>query len=368
MAEEKRTVQDAQQPKEKPEFALTETGEFVINEPAGEVIAAPGEPAEGEAPAQTEEQKEEVAKPSAGQEEESGEAQKKEPDGPVDAEKQETQGQESKEGQKDVVQPEGEYYTKEEIQKIGIDKLDPKKIPEELVPFYKSMQADYTRKTQKLAEERRKLEEAKKEIEKQAKIIEIQAQTNLPADVIRSLLEESKAEIRGMVGEDLDEFDPDVQALVQTRMAEKVFAYKQKQVAQQKLQAAEEYLKQTDPLFAETEQVFKYILQNELPLKAIEELKVAQEIGDPGPFLQVYNLARERVLFAKEQQQVGSEQQKIEASSKAIIQSTQKEPPSAESAGGEDPNKVQTKKITPKDLAGRSAEEQANLLIQMGLV
>lgn len=36
--------------------------------------------------------------------------------------------------------------------------LDPNALPEELMPYYKSMQADYTRKTQTIAEQRRALE------------------------------------------------------------------------------------------------------------------------------------------------------------------------------------------------------------------
>ena len=48
-------------------------------------------------------------------------------------------------------------YTTKEIEDIGIDKLDPNRLPKDLVPFYRSLQADYTRKTQALAEQRKKL-------------------------------------------------------------------------------------------------------------------------------------------------------------------------------------------------------------------
>lgn len=55
-----------------------------------------------------------------------------------------------------------EYYTAEEIASEGIEKLDPKKIPAELMPFYKSMLKDYTKKTMAVAEEKKRLaEEAK---------------------------------------------------------------------------------------------------------------------------------------------------------------------------------------------------------------
>ena len=56
-----------------------------------------------------------------------------------------------------VVPEQPQTYTAKEIEDIGIDKLDPKRLPKDLVPFYRSLQADYTRKTQALAEQRKKL-------------------------------------------------------------------------------------------------------------------------------------------------------------------------------------------------------------------
>lgn len=64
------------------------------------------------------------------------------------------EGKEPEAPQEEAVQP----YTAEEIRQQGIDKLDPNRIPPELVPFYKSMQADYVRKTQAVAEQRRQIE------------------------------------------------------------------------------------------------------------------------------------------------------------------------------------------------------------------
>ena len=55
--------------------------------------------------------------------------------------------------------PEVKPYTLEEVSATEIDKLDPTRIPAELAPFYKSMLADYTRKTQALSTERKALEQ-----------------------------------------------------------------------------------------------------------------------------------------------------------------------------------------------------------------
>ncbi len=365
--------EQAQQPKEeqKPEFALTEDGELVIND--GENVVAVN--AYGDAKEELGEETKEKPTEEPKEEEKTG---------------QSSEGEEGTEKQdkENFVQPENEYYTKEEIEKIGIDKLDPNKIPEELVPFYKSMQADYTRKTQRLAEERKKLEAAKAEIERQARLIEMQSQTNLPLETLRKLMEETKAEVRAKLGDNYDEFDPEIQSIIQGRMAERIQLYKQQQIAQQKLEAAEQHLRQVDPLFPQVEVAFKYLVENELSLKQIEALRAAQKVGDPTPFLEVYNAARERVLSILEQQQQQQEVQNqtgptgqqtpaqgnlggFQPDSKSVSmgQSQQKkEPPQVENAGGDNPKKAAQKKISPRDLAGRSTDEQASLLIQMGLV
>ena len=57
------------------------------------------------------------------------------------------------------VTPEVKPYTLEEVSATEIDKLDPTRIPAELTPFYKSMLADYTRKTQALSNEKKALEQ-----------------------------------------------------------------------------------------------------------------------------------------------------------------------------------------------------------------
>lgn len=90
---------------------------------------------------------------------------------PTDSSGERTSGEEAGEGEspaeeekaagQDEAVKEEPRYTPEEIREIGLDKLDPKRLPPEMVPYYKSLQADYTRKTQLLADERRILEAAK---------------------------------------------------------------------------------------------------------------------------------------------------------------------------------------------------------------
>lgn len=70
--------------------------------------------------------------------------------------KQDTQQEPVSQPQQEPTEP--QYYMPEEVASIGIDKLDPSKLPIELVPYYKSMQADYTRKSQDVATQRKQFE------------------------------------------------------------------------------------------------------------------------------------------------------------------------------------------------------------------
>lgn len=105
---------------------------------------------------------------------------------------------------------EAEYYTPEEIRDIGIDKLDPKKIPPELVPFYKSMQGDYTRKTQLLREREKELESSRmaaqpmpqQEIPQQPQMSEKEAQ-----DLFFKTAKQRAASMLGVDEKDFDEYD-----------------------------------------------------------------------------------------------------------------------------------------------------------------
>ena len=67
--------------------------------------------------------------------------------------------EESKPDEPATVTPEGESQEATPAEpEDSFTKLDPNAIPEELRPYYQSMQADYTRKTQEVAEARKQLE------------------------------------------------------------------------------------------------------------------------------------------------------------------------------------------------------------------
>lgn len=128
-----------------PEFALTADGTFVFGGeslPGESALAEPGE----EESAQEKAGESAVAEPGA-----------ETPSRSEGKAASQDAGEGEERSEKD------RPYTPEEIRAVGIDKLDPSRLPTELVPFYKSMQAGFTRKMQELADERRILRAAEGE-------------------------------------------------------------------------------------------------------------------------------------------------------------------------------------------------------------
>ena len=92
------------------------------------------------------------------------------------------------------------FHKKEAKEAVDLSTLDPTKLPPETQPFYKSMQADYTRKTQALADDRKKLEGEMSAIGETRKMLEsflskvAQGRTEAPAPAAApNLMEEIKA-------------------------------------------------------------------------------------------------------------------------------------------------------------------------------
>lgn len=116
-------------------------------------------------------------------------------------------------------------YTPEEIREIGLDKLDPKRLPPELLPYYKSLQGDYTRKTQQLADERRILEAAKK---REEPVSPETKETGEPLDetseaspfkvIVQAAKNLACAQYLGIPAEEFDEFNMEHATALQTAM------------------------------------------------------------------------------------------------------------------------------------------------------
>lgn len=102
---------------------------------------------------------------------------------------------------------EKKYYSPDEIKDIGIEKLDPNKIPPELVPFYKSMQADYTRKTQAVREREKELEALRSQPQPEVHPEQPQMTEQQARDLFFEAAKERAAALLGIKVDDFDEYD-----------------------------------------------------------------------------------------------------------------------------------------------------------------
>ena len=102
---------------------------------------------------------------------------------------------------------EKKYYSPDEIKELGIEKLDPNKIPPELVPFYKSMQADYTRKTQAVREREKELEALRSQPQPEVHPEQPQMTEQQAHDLFYEAAKERAAALLGIKADDFDEYD-----------------------------------------------------------------------------------------------------------------------------------------------------------------
>lgn len=259
-----------------------------------------------------------------------------------------------------TVEPENKYYTLDEIKELGIDKLDPKKIPEELVPFYKSMQADYTRKTQKVADIKKKALELVKQVA-------VKPLQSLPTDVAQAILQQADSLAKEKLGKDVDEFDSNYLALKSLYAQDLATNYQNQVRVEQALQTAEQMLRATEPNYPAIEQLALQALAN-MPHEKAMEIQQAKATGNIEPLLELFETARE-MFYAGHKPQAQQQQQQTDTLIQKPKQQTRKQviPPVVEGSGtGEiEPKKP---KIKANDLQFKSTEEQAKMLIEMGLI
>lgn len=242
---------------------------------------------------------------------------------------------------------------------------------EELIKGYQR-QSDYTKKTQKLSEEKKKLQEEKQKIEEILKTVELQAQYKLTADELKAVVEQADNIVKSQYGlEDYDENYETIKSAIVTELANEIKAKKE---AEQKFLAVENYLREHDENYEAISALAIEIYENELPLAQVKKLQAARAKGDPMPFLDLYRLASERFYAQKQKSKV---QEKAEGNffrdtATPEHDRTQPkpkvEPPVVEGGYGATVNEPKRPRISVADLRGKSTADQAKLLVELGLV
>jgi len=265
---------------------------------------------------------------------------------------------------------EQKYYTKEEMEQLGIDKLDPNKIPPELVPFYKSMQADYTRKTQALAQERKLIEnlldnalsnpaiaqqlmndpnfvQTAQQHPELAQKLQAVSQMTQPQNPLDAITEQAKQIVEQQLGEEFDELNPKHLVALNLATQELLQAQQRQAVIQQKL--AE--LQTTEPHFAEIDRMAEEKLM-QMPYAEAVKIQQALQMGDIDTVLNFWNEVRKEFYNSR----LNNQQ----------TQQTAPEPPKVEGAGQ---GNVETRpSVDVSELGYLDDEGKAEMLIKLGLV
>ena len=266
---------------------------------------------------------------------------------------------------------EQKYYTAEEMKELGIDKLDPNKIPPELVPFYKSMQADYTRKTQALAQERKLIEnlldnalsnpaiaqqlmndqnfiQTAQQHPELAQKLQAVSQMTQSQDPYEIIAEQAKQRVEMKLGEPFDEFDLRHKVAFDMEVQEITQAYQRQSYIQQKL--AE--IQFNEPHFAEIDRLAEQKLM-QMPYAEAVKIQTALQNGDIDTVFSFWNEVRKEFYNSQLNNQQSS-------------QTPNPEPPKVEGAGQ---GNVETKPaVDVSELGYLDEDSQAQMLIKLGLV
>lgn len=254
-------------------------------------------------------------------------------------------------------------YTPEEIAQEPIERLDPSRIPPELQPYYKSMLADYTRKTQALAEQRRQFEMQMAQFQQAQQPPQQQQQaqqpTEPPVNVQRQYYEQlhgiAKARVEQAFGEAFDELNP----MHATALVDEVANVKVYLIEQQQRQAAIQNVLgsfQQDPEWQSIDKYAMELLDN-MPYHQAKQIRSRIESGDIA-FMNDF-LKHAKTEYYKAKNPAPAQQ--------SAAPSMKLKPPAVESAGqGLTKNEQPT--FDPKSLGRMSVDDQAKVFERLGLI
>ena len=262
------------------------------------------------------------------------------------------------------------YYTIEELMDLSLDKINPNRLPPALQKIYKSMQADYTRKTQEVA----KIKKAAQSI---LQDVMLQPLRQLPTDVITNITKEADAIVKSQLGDTVDDFDSNYISLKAAVVQELAAQYKRQVQTAEVLQRTEQMLRASEPNYVAIERLALQMIPT-LPYARVMEIEQAKQTGNVEPLIQLFEEARglyySKMLANQANEQLASGEGNL---TRQVKQNTQKQtntnskpnPPAVESGGQLDLENAQPKpKVSVRDLAGKSPDQQADLLIKLGLV
>ena len=250
-----------------------------------------------------------------------------------------------------------EKYTAQQLKDLDFEDLDPKKIPEEMLPWYRSMQGAFTRKMQKLAEKEKGLaqEQPPKQEEQTPDVKQhIQGLANLARFQACQVLQ--------IEPEDFDRTDDDHEAAYQIALMNINKAVDETVKKEKALMTFDEEMAESDADYYAIKQWAKESYINKMPYDDRLGLEDAVARGDTKLLAKKY-MPMLKAAYNKEHGKETPDKPITEkVKEKARVS---KEPPKLESGKNTDVKK--SGKFDASELKGKTLNEQINLLVKAGL-
>ncbi|MDR3563285.1 MAG: hypothetical protein P4N41_16695 [Negativicutes bacterium] len=196
-------------------------------------------------------------------------------------------------------------YSPEEVRSADFEKLDPSRIPSELLPWYKSMQAGFTKKTQELAQQRRAVQEVLEQAKGGTPAVREGQEAN-QADQAAQLTQAARGQVEQYFHQKFDEFNPSHQAAL-TMAVQQIHADVSRAAGRQEnLVGLESELRAKDPNF-DTIYEFAKSKVTELPYRDYVRLQKAFSEADVGTLKRYYDGARKSFYAGRQSVATGEQ-------------------------------------------------------------
>ena len=272
-------------------------------------------------------------------------------------------GQQPAQQQSAAEQPDKQFYSPEEMRNLDFEQIDTSRIPPEMVPVYKALQASYTRNNQQVVEMRKQLEQqAMRQQVPQPQVPQQQVSQEPPNPkaYYEQLLTVAKGNVENTIGEKYDEFNPLHQAAIADEVANIKIAIEKQQMFQNNLRN----VMNTHMADPEWNSIDAHALKmlNDMPYQQAVQVKSRIDNGDVQFIDNYLRYVRNNYYQAKN----GNTQQQPNP---VIPQIQQKaKPPYTEAASAAPPQpQTETRKFNVKDLGRMNMAQQAALFEKAGL-
>lgn len=252
-------------------------------------------------------------------------------------------------------------YTPQQVKDMDFEDLDPKKLPEEMLPWYRSMQAGFTRKMQQLSEQA-KTQPKQEEQPPQQRTPDVKEHIQ----GIASLAKFQACKLLDIQPEDFDRTDDDHEAAYQVAILKINQMVEQNVSKEQALVNFDADMAETDADYNKVKQWAKESWIDVMPHNARMELEVAVQNGDVKSLQKkFYPMMRDAYNKAHGIADTKAEQKQTITEKVAQKSRPAKEPPSLEESKNGD--KASKKQFDYANLKGKTFQEQVNMLVGLGL-